>query len=366
MAAQSSFQPAIFTPSTQPQSNTIDASASASTVSGGASAGSFPQSQGQPQARPTQGSSYNLYSQPQAQAFPQQSTQPATSSYGFDTTQSANDFSGWMNTSAPASFSGSMDSGAATFSTTASATSTPSYFTPQLTTNMTSGGAMSTSYSSNDFLDEPPLLEELGINMEHILFKTKAVVLPFARLPFLKSSSSTIHAAHSHDNDTSSIIIKDADLAGPLVFALLLGAELLVTGKLHSFGYIYGLSVFGCGCLALILNLMKGPLGHAYDHTQMQSASLSISIWTTTSILGYALLPVNVLAGVKILFTMMLLQHNTTVMRLLQILGVLTVLWSTTASTRLLEVGCDMRAQRYLIAYPIALLYSAFVLVTIF
>jgi protein YIPF5/7 len=31
-----------------------------------------------------------------------------------------------------------------------------------------------------------------------------------------------------------------------------------------------------------------------------------------------------------------------------------------------LEQGCGMRDQRYLIAYPIALLYSAFVMMTIF
>jgi hypothetical protein len=47
-------------------------------------------------------------------------------------------------------------------------------------------------------------------------------------------------------------------------------------------------------------------------------------------------------------------------------LGMVTVVWSTTASTRLLEMGCGLREQRYLIAYPIALLYSAFVLITIF
>jgi hypothetical protein len=77
--------------------------------------------------------------------------------------------------------------------------------------------------------------------------------------------------------------------------------------------------------------------------------------------LGYSLLPVNILALVK-LFVINLINLQA----LGRVLGILTVAWSTTASTRLFELGCDLREQRYLIAYPIALLYSAFVLITIF
>ncbi|GKY93394.1 hypothetical protein MPSEU_000307000 [Mayamaea pseudoterrestris] len=351
-------QPAIFTPSDP----------SASRYNGIVNAGTGASSSSQLQAAPTQAPAFadaaatnsNFYSQ--TQPFQQQQyAQPATAastSYNVNSTfENNNDFSGWMSTSATANtasslFAGSMDA----------ATTTPAYFTPQLTAANT---ASSSYYNNNDFLDEPPLLEELGINMSHIFFKTKAVVLPFARLPFLKTNSLSQPTGYT---ETTSSMMQDSDLAGPLVFALLLGAELLLTGKLHSFGYIYGLSVFGCGALALVLNLMKGSLGSAYDHVmvQQQHEPVSISIWTTTSILGYALLPVNVLAAIKILFSMLMLQHNATVLLMLRFLGVLTVLWSTVASTRLLEVGCNMRAQRYLMAYPIALLYSAFVLVTIF
>jgi protein YIPF5/7 len=185
-----------------------------------------------------------------------------------------------------------------------------------------------------DFLDhyepEPPLLEELGVNWPHILMKTKAVVIPFRR--FQK---------HSALADPS-MIVEDADLAGPLAYALLLGGELLITGKLQ-FGYIYGFGLFGCLAMTLILNLMS---------------STSISFWTVTSILGYALIPVNILAAIKIV----LFSFGT----LVQILALFTVIWSTTASTRLLEIGFGLADQRYLLAYPIALLYSAFVLITIF
>jgi hypothetical protein len=192
-----------------------------------------------------------------------------------------------------------------------------------------------------DWENELPLLEELGINLQHIVLKTKAVVIPSSRLMNLtgggKNSAVTMDPA---------MIVEDADLAGPLAFALLLGGELLLTGKIH-FGYIYGFGLFGCLAMTVVLNLMS-PQG-------------AVSIWTVTSILGYCLLPVNILALVKIL-----LVNIANLSTLGRICGVLTVVWSTTASTRLLEVGCGMRDQRYLIAYPIALLYSAFVLITIF
>ena len=61
---------------------------------------------------------------------------------------------------------------------------------------------------SGSFDDEPPLLEELGINFDHIYKKTIAVLNPF-----------TI---------TDANIINETDLAGPLCFCLALGATLLL------------------------------------------------------------------------------------------------------------------------------------------
>jgi len=183
-----------------------------------------------------------------------------------------------------------------------------------------------------DWSDEPPLLEELGIHMDHIVAKTRAVVLPFQRF----------------GGDMDAAVIQDADLYGPLVLGLLLGGELLLAGKIQ-FGYIYGFGLFGCCSMTVVLNLM----------TPREEA---ISMWTVTSILGYALLPVNLLAAIKLI----VLIHVASLQRTGRVLGVITVVWSTVAATRLLEQGCGMRDQRYLIAYPIALLYSAFVMITIF
>jgi hypothetical protein len=70
--------------------------------------------------------------------------------------------------------------------------------------------------SVDEFENEPPLLEELGINFKHIYRKTVCVLNPFAK---------------PHES-----IINDEDLAGPLVFCIAYGFSLLLMGKIQ-FGY---------------------------------------------------------------------------------------------------------------------------------
>ena len=146
-------------------------------------------------------------------------------------------------------------------------------------------------------------------------------------------------------NPTKSLgehILDDADLAGPLFFCLLLGSCLLLSGKVH-FGYIYGFSVFGCAGIYMILNLMH---------------SNGIGFSLTCSVLGYCLLPVIGLAALNI------------VLRLNGMFGLLLSLifvgWSTYAAARLLDAKLQLSDQYWLVVYPISLLYSCFVLITIF
>ena len=175
-------------------------------------------------------------------------------------------------------------------------------------------------------------MEELGINIPHIMQKSRAVILP----------SSRFFGSH-----IDSSIMDDDDLAGPLTFALLLGGELLLTAKIY-LGYIYGFGMFGCFFMALLLNLMCPP------------DQKSIPVWSVISILGYSLLPVNVLAFLNIFVRV----KNWGSLGM--VLGILTILWSTVASTRLFERGYGMSDQRFLLAYPAAMLYACFVLITIF
>jgi len=258
---------------------------------------------------------YSAAPQPQQSQSQYNPSQPQPSYT--DYTQSSFSTSTFDTNSSELMMEGSIGTNAQEFST----------FLPQQPT----ATMQSSSNIMEDEDDEAPLLEELGVNLPHIFLKTKAVVLPFSKFGIQAQQ-----VLHEDDND----------LAGPLVFALLLGGELLLSGKLQ-FSYIYGFCSLGCLFLTLVLNLM--------------SPALPVSIWTVASILGYALLPVNILAVCKILLVDLVKLEKVG-----RVCGILTICWCTVASTRLLEQKCGMRAQRYLLAYPIALLYSAFVMITIF
>jgi len=71
------------------------------------------------------------------------------------------------------------------------------------------GGGGGFGAPTNEFENEPPLLEELGINFRHIYQKTIAVLIPF------KPLNSDLH-------------VNDDDMAGPLFFVLLFGSFLLL------------------------------------------------------------------------------------------------------------------------------------------
>lgn len=75
----------------------------------------------------------------------------------------------------------------------------------------------------------------------------------------------------------------DTDLAGPLLFYLLFGVLLLMSGKVH-FGYIYGVAALGCLAIHSILSLMSTSGADAYR---------------TASVLGYSLMPMVLLAAIS-------------------------------------------------------------------
>lgn len=83
-------------------------------------------------------------------------------------------------------------------------------------------------------------------------------------------------------------IMDDVDLIGPILFCLLFGAFLLLSGKVH-FGYIYGLALLGCLSVYGILNLMSEN---------------GIDGYRTASVLGYCLLPMVLLSSISILLNL--------------------------------------------------------------
>ena len=190
----------------------------------------------------------------------------------------------------------------------------------------------SAAFGVEDYANEPPLLEELDINFDHIKGKTMSVLLPFRK------------ATPGGDGDDDALIL-DSDLTGPIFFLICLGGSLLLQGKL-SFGYIYGFGVFGCTALYTLLNLLSPP------------QSSPIDFWQVTSTLGYCLLPVVVLAVVGIVVSLTGLFGNC--------LAAVAIAWCTYTATRIFERSLAMSKQRFLIAYPTGLLYACFVLITIF
>jgi len=175
---------------------------------------------------------------------------------------------------------------------------------------------------SGGFEDEPPLLEELGINLTHIRMKTLSVLNPFSSI--------------------SADVVADCDLAGPLMFCMALGSFLLLSGKIH-FGYIYGIGTCGCLAIYIILNLMSEN---------------GIDIHKTASVLGYCLLPMVLLAGLAVVINMNAVMGYT--------LAFLSIAWCTYSSSFMFVTLLSMKDQRLLVAYPVGLVYTCFALMTVF
>jgi hypothetical protein len=177
------------------------------------------------------------------------------------------------------------------------------------------------SYGTS-FEDEPPLLQELGIDFQLIKQKTLSVLNPL--------------------QVTDLRIVNDTDLAGPLIFCLLFGVVLLLSGKVQ-FGYIYGVSFMGALSMFLVLNLMS---------------SQGVSASCVVSVLGYCLLPMVLLSCISIITSLQGIIGTA--------LSLLIIGWCSYSASKLFVTALAMDSQQLLIAYPCALLYGVFALLTVF
>lgn len=137
-------------------------------------------------------------------------------------------------------------------------------------------------------------------------------------------------------------LMDDADLAGPIIFCFLFGGLLLLSGKAH-FEYIYGVAVVGVLSIYGILNLMSDT---------------GIDIYRSASVMGYSLLPVVMISS---LITILGWSGY-----IVLILSVFSILWCTYSASLIFVTVLAMNEVRLLVAYPIALVYSAFVLLAVF
>ncbi|KAJ8385771.1 hypothetical protein AAFF_G00182150 [Aldrovandia affinis] len=183
-----------------------------------------------------------------------------------------------------------------------------------------SGTASSTG--TDTFEDEPPLLEELGINFDHIWQKTLTVLNPF--------------------KPADGSIMNETDLTGPILFCISLGAMLLMAGKVH-FGYVYGISAMGCLGMYTLLNLMS---------------LIAVSYGCVASVLGYCLLPMVGLSTFAIFFSLQGVLGT--------LFALLVISWCSLSASKIFISTLAMDGQQLLVAYPCALLYGVFALLTVF
>lgn len=177
---------------------------------------------------------------------------------------------------------------------------------------------------ADPYANEPPLMQELEINLDQIMQKTWAVL--------------TFKNLNDHKN-----ILHEPDLAGPLVFLLTFGFLLLLTGKIQ-FGYIYGLGTLGCLIIYFVVYLV---------------APRNISFMCTVSVLGYCLLPMVILSGLSILINLRATIGG-------NVFSLAAILWCAIGASNLLVTAIDMTNSRLVIAYPCALFYTVFALLTVF
>mmetsp|Transcript_37000 Transcript_37000/g.80048 ORF Transcript_37000/g.80048 Transcript_37000/m.80048 type:complete len:232 (-) Transcript_37000:26-721(-) len=193
-------------------------------------------------------------------------------------------------------------------------------------TSYNSYNSSSMNPTTTSFDDEPPLLEELGIDITSIFKKTGAVF----------SFGSTAEGTY------------DSDLSGPIVFIIGLGFSHMLAGKVL-FGLIIGWTILTSLGMSWLVNLLVGPGG-------------DIGMHACCSILGYCLLPQIVLA----LFYLIVGKSA-----VLSILALFCVLWSTRVASRFVIVRLKAKhiaveEQRSLLAYPWLLTFSMFALLALY
>lgn len=146
--------------------------------------------------------------------------------------------------------------------------------------------------------------------------------------------------------DDPEYLFKETDLFGPITFCLGLAACLFLSGAKVQFGYIYGLSIISVLMMYLLITLM------------CYTTENYVSLTAVASILGYSILPIVWLSILGVFFSL-----KTAVG---MIFATVAIVLSTTASSRIFCLMTGDPNQRFLIAYPCALVYVIFALLVLF
>lgn len=185
--------------------------------------------------------------------------------------------------------------------------------------------------TDDQFIDEPPLLNELEIYPDRIIDKSLAVLNPF-------------HALELAENPA--FLFEQTDLAGPILFCITLAVSLFLSGSKAHFGYIYGLCIIAVIGMYVLITLMCTTVENF------------VSIAAVASILGYSLLPLVALSVLRVFLTLNSMFGF--------VLAVLAVLIATRAASNVFCLMAGDPQQRWLFAFPCALLYLVFMLLVLF
>lgn len=144
-----------------------------------------------------------------------------------------------------------------------------------------------------NFDEEPPLLEELGINTRQIWSKTVSILNPLR-------VNAQLH--------------EDADLSGPFLLVVGFGLFQLLAGKIH-LGIILGWMTVASIFLYVVFNMLAGRNGNLDLHRCL-------------SLIGYSMMPIVILSALALFVP----QGGAIVLALAGVF----VLWSTRICTSLL------------------------------
>ena len=206
---------------------------------------------------------------------------------------------------------------------------------------------------SGGFPDEPPLLEELGVDFSQIARRAKSAMNP---LPSRKATRETS---------------KDDDLAGPLIVFGMIATLHALQGKLH-YGYILGWSAIASGLTCWLLNQLTAQSNN--------DAGENLSLSRTASVIGYNATSILFLSVVKAFVHSEgssnsgskssnggSLSGTTNSFGILAF-AVVCVLQASSKSSGLFLHGMGQcsEGKRLVVFYPMVLLYSLYALLTLY
>lgn len=176
---------------------------------------------------------------------------------------------------------------------------------------------------SDDFDNEPPLLEELGINVRDIVAKGRAVLNPVR---------------------TNANAFEDNDLSGPLAFLGAMAFAHLLRGKVH-FGILLGWSFTACVTASWVASMLAGP-------------GAGVDVWRGVSVVGYCALPLAAHAAFCLVVGGWIAVA----------LGAGAVAWATSSAANVIvgQNAQHLKGSWALVAYPCALYYSVLAMLTLY